>query len=258
MSLAMVPFLILVFVACAPATPHVSFTPQPAMVEVDEVFGMSFRVEDCPDSIASFQLYMSFDPAIVELVEASEGSLYVESGHMTWFIEDEEYTGFWHFFDTVFGVGTHILAPGELLHLTFRALQDGHTQAHIDTIRMTDVRRNALPVGGFEHGEIFVGPVGVEEPGGSRLWLGAPSPNPSVGETVVPFSLPLDGGPWRAGVYDLTGRLVRTLDISGAPGGGELRWDGRTNGGRDAPSAVYFVRVTGSAGEARTKLVRIR
>ncbi len=258
MSLAMVSFLILVFVACASATPYVTFTPMPAQVEQGEVFDMSFRVLDCPDSIASFQLYMSFDPEIVELVEATEGTLYLQSGHMTWPIMGEEEVGFWHFFNTVFGVGTYISPPGELLHLTFEALQDGHTQAYIDTIRMTDVRRNALPVGGFEHGEIFVGPVGVEEPGESRLWLGAPSPNPSVGETVVPFSLPLGGGPWRAGVYDLTGRLVRTLDISGAPGEGELRWNGRTSGGREVPSAVYFVRIMGTAGEARTKLVRIR
>jgi len=230
----------------------------PATVEVDETFDMSFRVLDSPDSIASFQLYMSFDPEIVELVAASEGSLYVESGHMTWSIEEEEHAGFWHFFNTVFGVGTHILPPGELLHLTFHALQNGHTQAHVDTIRMSDVRRNALPVEGFEHGEIHVGPTGVEEAGGSRLWLGAPSPNPSFGETVVPFNLPHGGGPWRAGVYDLTGRLVRTLDISGAPGGGELRWNGKSGDGRPVPSAVYFLRITGTADEARTKLVRIR
>ena len=107
----------------------VHFDPGAIMVDTGESFDMNFRVAASPDSIASFQLYLWFDPAIVELTHAVEGTLYVESGTMTWFIAEEEYPGFWHFFDTVFGAGTHILPPGELLSLNFTALAAGQTPA---------------------------------------------------------------------------------------------------------------------------------
>ncbi|MCD4690646.1 cohesin domain-containing protein, partial [bacterium] len=122
----------------ATADTSVHFDPGAVMVDTGESFEMSFRVAASPDSIASFQLYLWFDPTIVELTDAVEGTLYVESGTMTWFIAEEEYPGFWHFFDTVFGAGTHVLPPGELLHINFTALAAGQTPARIDTVRMTD------------------------------------------------------------------------------------------------------------------------
>ena len=141
------------------AQPQVFFDPSPITVQRGDQFDLSFQVGACADSIASFQLYMSFDPAIVNLVSATEGALYANSPHMTWFIAEEVEDGFWHFFDTVFGSGTYVLPPGELLHLRFEALQYGYTQAHVDTIRMTDIRRNALPVAGFQHGDIYIQPM---------------------------------------------------------------------------------------------------
>jgi len=258
MFLAMVSFFVLGLVVPVLATPYVFFDPPITTVDLDETFELSFRVAACPDSIASTQLYMSWDPGIVELVEATEGSLYAESGHMTWFIDDLEYPGFLHLFDTVFGVGTHILAPGELFHLTFHAVAEGHTQAHVDTIRMTDVRRNALAIGGFEHGEIFVGQTGVEEPVATDLQVGPAWPNPFTAETAIAFSVPAASGEWSAGVYDIKGRLVRRLTVPVGATRGEIAWDGRDAEGREVPASVYFVRISGPAGDAHARLVRLR
>ncbi len=259
-SLAMVSVAILALALCARAQPGVFFEPGQVMVQPDEVFEMSFRVGACEDSIASFQLYMSFDPEIVELVEATEGTLYAECGTMTWFIDDEIEPGFWHFFNTPFGAGTYVEPPGELLHLELRALAGGYTQAHIDTIRMTDVRRNALEVESFEHGEILVAGTGVPdgEAAADALALERPRPNPFVTETVIGMNLAADLGPVRAEIYDLAGRLVRSIDVPRREGRCELRWDGRADDGSEAPSSVYFLRVTGAGSEARVKLVKMR
>lgn len=247
-------------VACvAAAQPHVSFAPGAVMVQPGQQFDLSFQVGACGDSIASFQLYMSFDPDVVQLLQATEGSLYSESGYMTWFISEQITPGFWHFFDTVFGAGTCVLPPGELLHLRFKALTYGHTQAYVDTIRMTDVRRDALPVQGFEHGEIFVVPTADvgDEPAAGAIKLGPAWPNPFRGATEMRFSVPAGLEPVRASVHDLRGRLVAELAVLGGRES-TLVWDGRSEDGSEAPSSVYFVRLTAGTVEAHTSVVKLR
>jgi hypothetical protein len=260
--LALLPILVGALTAWAPAATaatHVSFEPGHVTVSPGQYFDMSFRVGACDDSIASFQLYMSFDPTIVELTAATEGSLYTESGYMTWFIQNQVHPGFWHFFDTVFGPGTYVLPPGELLHLRFHALAVGYTQAHVDTIRMTDVRRDPLPVEGFEHGEIFVVPSsGVGDLNEAGPNVGPASPNPFADGTSIAFELPAADGDWRACVYDLAGRVVRRLELPRGQRSGSVFWDGKDENGREVPSAVYFARLWSRGQESRTRLVRLR
>jgi len=241
----------------AVASTSVHFDPGQVIVNPGQEFDMSFRVEESPDSVASFQLYLSFDPSVVELTNAAEGSLYVESGAMTWFIAEEQEPGFWHFFDTVFGAGTHVLPPGELLHLTFTALEEGETEARVDTIRMTDVRRNSLPIDGFENGHISVVPLtGVEE-GGGIARLGPAHPNPFVSGTAVPFCAPMDGGDAKAEIYDVRGRLVRRIPVPSGALQGELLWDGRDERGEEVSSSVYFIRLSARTSTAHCRLVKV-
>jgi hypothetical protein len=260
--LALLTVLLAATAAWAPAAraaTSVSFLPSEVMVQPGQYFDMSFRVGASADSVASFQLYMSFDPDVVELTGVGEGSLYTESGYMTWFIQDEVSPGFWHFFDTVFGPGTYVRPPGELLHLQFRALAFGYTQAHVDTIRMTNVRRDPLPVTGVEHGEIFVVPAsGTGDLAAVDLRIGPASPNPFSNETAISFSLPPAGGGSSAEIYDLAGRLVRRLELSPGERSGSILWDGTDESGREVPSSVYFVRLASGGQEARTRLVRLR
>ena len=239
----------------AAASTTVHFDPGQVVVEPGQEFDMSFRVGESPDSIASFQLYLYFDPSVVELTDAVQGSLYAESGFMTWFTREEVGPGFWHLFDTVFGPGTHVLPPGELVHFTFTALEEGETEARIDTIRMTDIRRDPLPVDGFENGHILVQLTGVEE-GGGIVRLGPAYPNPFVSATAVPFFAPMDGGDARAEIYDVRGRLVRCIPVPSGALQGELLWDGRDEGGEEVSSSVYFLRLIARTSTAHCRLVK--
>ncbi len=254
--------LLVALLGTAVAETAVHFDPGGVMVETGESFDMNFRVAASPDSIASFQLYLWFDPTVVELTDAVEGTLYVESGTMTWFIAEEEYPGFWHFFDTVFGAGTHILPPGELLKLNFTALAPGQTPARIDTVRMTDVRRDPLPVTGAQDGWIFVDPVGVPEEAIVAPSVDAISPNPFVSGTSIHYSVPAGSDGWRLEIFDVAGRKVRTLDASadvGLTGGaGTMLWDGKAVSGYELPSSVYFVRLTDGRQETRSRVLKIK
>jgi hypothetical protein len=74
------------------------------------------------------------------------------------------------------------------------------------------------------------------------------------------WSLPRAGQSELA-IYDLSGRLVRTLLPSRrrASGGGDAVWDGRDETGRDLPSGVYWARLRlDPSGERSVKLLRLR
>jgi len=89
--------------------------------------------------------------------------------------------------------------------------------------------------------------------------LSAVLPNPSRGSTRITYSL-LAASAVNVAVYDLTGRVVRTLvDGVVGPGEHEVVWDGVTETGVRAASGVYFVKLAagdGGAGEAKLVFVR--
>jgi hypothetical protein len=229
------------------------------MVPPDSLFDLSIRVDACDDLIHGCVLFLSFDPTVVELVAAAEGSLYAECGFSTWFTADELEPGSWRLFDTILGSGTYVVPPGELFHVTFLALDYGYTQAHIDDVQMTNADDPPQPIYGitYEHGHIFVtDPTGLEDGVHASPGIGPARPNPFQEETAIAFSLPY-GGDWRVDVYDAGGRHVRRMAIPGEPGRGSFVWDGRTTNGAPAAAGVYFVVLHGGDSAAQTRIVKL-
>jgi endonuclease/exonuclease/phosphatase family metal-dependent hydrolase len=90
------------------------------------------------------------------------------------------------------------------------------------------------------------------------LALSPGMPNPFTERTALHLALP-EATHVRIEVYDISGRLVRTLE-SGVLPAGEHRvvWDGRDDRGREAASGIYFCRaIVGEWTEAR-KVVLMR
>lgn len=81
------------------------------------------------------------------------------------------------------------------------------------------------------------------------------SPNPMRGTCAIVAPA---GETQRISVYDLSGRLVRTLDSKASRGGGRLYWDGRDTQGRAVSEGVYFIRTVGDACPAIGKVVVLR
>lgn len=83
------------------------------------------------------------------------------------------------------------------------------------------------------------------------------APNPFRTSTAFRISNPKEG---EVGIriFDASGRLVRRLDQRLSVGIHEIRWDGRDDRGRSAPSGVLFYEVTAGSVRQTKKLVRMQ
>ena len=78
------------------------------------------------------------------------------------------------------------------------------------------------------------------------------APNPFNPMTTLHFSLPVAGHA-ELKLFDVQGRLVRTLvDGQLRAGPGQVRWDGRDQGGRRVASGTYYARLV-AAGQSSVK-----
>lgn len=85
-------------------------------------------------------------------------------------------------------------------------------------------------------------------------------PNPFSRATAVRFTVP-EGGPARVRltVFDLSGRVVRTLlDEERPPGAQETDWDGKDASGRRVGSGIYLYRLQVAGTERTRKMILLR
>jgi hypothetical protein len=105
--------------------------------------------------------------------------------------------------------------------------------------------------------------VGVPDPAGLELAyaLYPGAPNPFASHTLVRYAIPSAAGEVavQLRIYDLSGRLVRTLDSGRRVGGiHEATWDGRDAAGHALGGGIYFCRVTAGTYAATRRLVLAR
>jgi hypothetical protein len=106
----------------------------------------------------------------------------------------------------------------------------------------------------------------------SALWVSAPektlpsefsiqgAPNPFSSRTVISYTIPNGSAvPVRIGVYDLRGRLIRTLiSETKSPGQYALIWDGRQDDGAFAATGIYFTKFQASTYQATRRVVMVK
>jgi hypothetical protein len=102
-----------------------------------------------------------------------------------------------------------------------------------------------------------VDPVGV---GGAQAAPGLlATPNPFADGTAIGFTMPREG-PAELAVFDIGGRRARTLvDREWLLAGPAAHaWDGRLDGGKEAPPGLYVVRLETPEGRFTRLLVKLR
>jgi hypothetical protein len=99
----------------------------------------------------------------------------------------------------------------------------------------------------------FLHPDAVSDVRVARFTLGQNTPNPFNPTTTIPFTLERSAAVYLA-VYDVTGRVVRTLAANSTfdAGAHRVTWDGTTDAGSPAGTGVYLVQlVAGGEGHVR-------
>ena len=157
--------------------------------------------------------------------------------------------------------------PGDLLLVTLSTTAGPPTVAVGDTITpdggtITDALGNPC-VSQIEITGSFGEPTGVEE---SRariartlvFALSQSSPNPFYQETEIRYAIPVKSEV-SLKVYDLTGRLVRTL-VQEEVGTGvhAARWDGRDEADSPVPGGVYLYRLAAGDFAGTRKVILVR
>jgi len=70
-------------------------------------------------------------------------------------------------------------------------------------------------------------------------------PNPFNPTTIIRYDVPQSGSAVSLEIYDVSGRLVKTLvDGRQSAGAKSVTWDGHDGAGRPVASGVYFYRLT--------------
>jgi len=84
-------------------------------------------------------------------------------------------------------------------------------------------------------------------------------PNPFNPSTVICYDVPVGGGRVSLRIYDVGGRLVRTL-VDGVETAGRkaVTWRGRDNRGQRVSTGVYFYRMTAPGFEKTRKMVLLK
>ena len=147
-------------------------------------------------------------------------------------------------------VANTFASPGEVL-LRFIAMNRGAfglVEAAVDDI--------ASYAGGGQGQQ--AAPMAPASLSPSVAFVGRPRPSPTRGPTTIELSLPR-ASDVRVELYDVQGRLVRTLHRGPLPAGpNQLTWDGRLSGGRQAATGCYWVRTSVGGVHQSSRLVVVR
>jgi hypothetical protein len=102
--------------------------------------------------------------------------------------------------------------------------------------------------------------TGTQEPRIPKTFaLDQNTPNPFNPTTVISYDVPEGGGHVTLRIYDVSGRLVRTLvDESQTPGEKRVTWDARNNRGETVATGVYFYRMKAPGFVKTRKMVLLR
>jgi hypothetical protein len=92
-----------------------------------------------------------------------------------------------------------------------------------------------------------------------RFALRQNTPNPFNPTTEIGYDIPTGGGKVTIRVYDVAGRLVRTLVDERRPAGRHaVPWDGRNAGGEPVATGVYFYRMQAGSFVQTRKMVLLK
>jgi hypothetical protein len=155
------------------------------------------------------------------------------------------------------GAGTSLTGNGVVFMAQFRVLRDGAVN-----LTLTDVKARDA-----SNGDLLTQPDIVTNPAEETVeiavlpesfGLGDARPNPFNPKTAIAYDMP-QAGYVQLAIYDVTGRVVRTLWDGGQVAGSHVaEWDGRDDGGRSVGSGIYFCVMKAEGFHAQKRLTLLK
>jgi hypothetical protein len=207
-----------------------------------------------PDTYANYDLTFEF----LVSVAVSDLSAHATADGilLTWRAENPS-SSFSHF-----DVERAAAAAGPFTRINTEAVVEGAEPGHYAYLDPTVEARTTywyrLVSVDAEGSQVF-GPIEVSSVAPTRLVLYPAQPNPFNPSTLLQVDVP-SPGPVFLRVYDITGRLVRTLEGGRtlSPGARSYTWDGRDDAARGVASGVYIVRLESLGRGDAQRIVLVR
>jgi hypothetical protein len=159
-------------------------------------------------------------------------------------------------------VNFEIADPGDVIDAVNKALASGNRGKMLELAGKLDDYNNAGCFDDMEE-EPEVQPSPAPQAPRMKTTLGPANPNPLNPDTWIPFKLAEDANV-KIEIYDVTGRLVRRLDLGYRPAGSywdrskSAYWDGRNEAGESVASGIYFYRMTAGDFSAIRRMVILK
>ncbi len=256
----------------AVAQPNVYFDGEPYCTEnTGDTFTASVWVDAGPESLACYQLFITYDRSRLALLSVAEGSLFRSSGFPTFFSWTQRDADTTAVADCLIGAGTYVLGPGELASLEFQvtdcsepiqlAIDITENRALPPPLRQSyvlDVNRMLIPGTTFTDGRARIctdcSQTSVGEamaPSATRLLL---RPNPASDFLRLDWEHP--DGAASILVFDAAGRLRFEHPLAGVTSG-SLRWNLTAEDGTRLPLGIYWVELRAGSHPLIQKFVRM-
>ncbi len=227
-------------------------------VSASGVMTVRLDLENNADLVKGVHSVLTWDESRLELLGATRGQL-LDSQPGSVFFKDLPAAGEIVVDAAILGRTSVLSGSGNVAELSFRVLSEGAVP-HLATAELRNLSNRpagtrmdvASDIGRTSDGQLAGSQLPV------RFELVGARPNPFGRSTEIVFRLP-ETAPVSVRIYDVAGRMVRTLVDRTVPAG-ETRavWNGQTDEGLKAGSGIYFYRIqTGDLLETR-KVVRFR
>jgi parallel beta-helix repeat protein len=123
----------------------------------------------------------------------------------------------------------------------------------------TDSPDPSLFYGSIDYtGWLITSPAGIDDTPAGLALIQRIYPNPFANTVRLQLSVTERQLPVVVDVYDIRGRLMRTLEAGRIPGDHVLTWDGRDTYGNPAASGTYFISVRSATASYTAKVVLLR
>jgi parallel beta-helix repeat protein len=222
----------------APTVPIVVSVDMGKQASVGDVFEAKLVITDA-NVVKGMHIDLSYDPAILELVDVRRGEL--THDQTVFFHSDKADISI-----AKLGNGQVIGGSGCLAVLKFKLLAGGETEIGYNALDLRDSENKAL--------DFNFNKVGFKTLP-SMFTLSQNYPNPFNLNTTISFALPVDSKV-SLRIYNITGQLVKTvIDEDMVAGHHTVNWDGTNSSGHTVASGLYLYKLSTNEFTSTKKMV---